>query len=56
MIISLVFNGFLYAYEQLLMRKHSINPMQMIGTEGVFGLIFVSLIALSFSLIPCGFP
>lgn len=56
MIVSLFFNGFLYAYEQLLMRKHSINPMEMVGGEGVFGMIFVMLIAMTFSMIPCIFP
>lgn len=53
MLISLVFNGFLYAYEQLLMRRHTINPMQMVGCEGCFGLFIITFIALSFSLAPC---
>lgn len=54
MLISLVFNGFLYAYEQLLMRRHTINPMQMVGCEGCFGLFVITFIALCFSLTPCG--
>jgi hypothetical protein len=55
MLISLVFNGFLYAYEQLLMRRHTINPMQMVGCEGCFGLFIITFIALCFSLTPCSF-
>jgi hypothetical protein len=53
MLISLIFNGFLYAYEQFLMRKHTINPLQMVGCEGCFGIFIISLVALSFSIIPC---
>jgi hypothetical protein len=53
MLISLVFNGFLYAYEQFLLRKHSINPLQMIGFEGFFGIFIVSFIALTLSITPC---
>jgi len=42
MIFSLTFNEFLYAYEQFLHRKHTINPMQMVGCEGCFGLIIIT--------------
>jgi hypothetical protein len=55
MLISLVFNGFLYAYEQFLMKKHSINPLQMIGCEGCFGIFIIAFVALTFSIIPCSF-
>jgi len=37
------------------MRKHTINPIEMVGWEGFFGLIMITFIALVFSLIPCGF-
>ena len=53
MLISLIFNGCLYAYEQLLMRRHSINPIQMVGCEGCFGVVFITFIALCLSLTPC---
>ena len=53
MLISLIFNGFYYAYEQLLMRRHSINPLQMVGCEGCFGMVIVSFVALILSLVPC---
>lgn len=55
MLISLVFNGFLYAYEQYLMRKHTINPMQMVGCEGCFGLLIITFVALVLSITPCNF-
>ena len=54
MLVSLVFNGFYYAYEQLLIRRHNINPLQMVGCEGCFGMIIVLMVALILSLVPCG--
>ena len=54
MLISLVFNGFYYAYEQLLIRRHSIDPLQMVGCEGCFGMLIVLLVSLTLSLVPCG--
>lgn len=55
MLISLIFNGFLYAYEQFLMKKHTINPLQMVGCEGCFGIFIIALVALSLSIVPCNF-
>lgn len=55
MLISLIFNGFFYAYEQFLLKKHSINPMQMVGYEGIFGLILITIITTILSFIPCHF-
>jgi hypothetical protein len=55
MLISLVFNGFLYAYEQLLLKRHTINPIEMVGFEGLFGLFIITFLAMMFSLIPCDF-
>lgn len=55
MIISLIFNGFLYAYEQKLMKKHTIHPLQMVGTEGCFGLVFIFITVTILSFIPCNF-
>ena len=55
MLVSLIFNGFLYAYEQYLMRRHTIDPLQMVGCEGCFGIFIIGFVALIFSLIPCGF-
>ena len=55
MLISLVFNGFFYAYEQFLLKKHSINPMEMVGYEGIFGMIIILIITTILSFIPCNF-
>jgi hypothetical protein len=55
MLISLVFNGFFMAYEQYLFTKHTINPMQMVGYEGVFGMIIILSVSIILSYIPCNF-
>jgi hypothetical protein len=31
MLTSLIFNGFLYAYEQKLLKNHTIHPLEMVG-------------------------
>ena len=55
MLISLIFNGFFYAYEQFLLKKHSINPMQMVGYEGVFGMGIILVVTTILSFITCTF-
>ena len=55
MLISLVFNGFYYAYEQFLMKKHTIDPLQMVGCEGCFGMFIIAFISLILSITPCSF-
>ena len=55
MLISLIFNGFFYAYEQFLLKKHSINPMQMVGYEGLFGMVIIFVATTILSFVPCSF-
>lgn len=55
MTISLAFNGFFYAYEQYLFSKHSINPLEMVGYEGIFGMMITLLVAIVLSNVPCHF-
>lgn len=55
MLISLIFNGFFYAYENYLLKKHSINPLQMVGFEGLFGMAIVLIVTTILSFIPCSF-
>jgi len=53
MLISLIFMGYHIAYQQKLMIKHSINPLEMVGWEGCYGLVLIIIISLLFSIIPC---
>lgn len=55
MLCSLVFNGFFYAYEQKLLKKHTIHPLEMVGFEGCFGLVILTVVITTLSYIPCHF-
>lgn len=55
MIISLVFNGFFYAYEGRLLKKHTIHPLEMVGCEGVFGICYLIIIVTILCRIHCSF-
>jgi uncharacterized protein YggT (Ycf19 family) len=53
MVVSLVFNGFLYAYEQKLLQEYKVSPLEMVGWEGVYGTVFSLLIVAILSFMPC---
>lgn len=53
MLCSLVFNGFLYAYEQKLLKQHTIHPLEMVGFEGCFGIVFMTIVLTALSFIEC---
>lgn len=55
MLASLIFSGFFFAYEQYLFTKHSINPIQMVGYEGIFGMIITLTLSIILSYTPCYF-
>ena len=53
MVVSLVFNGYFYAYEEMLFRKYELQPIEMVGYEGIYGLPACALVILVLSIIPC---
>lgn len=55
MLCSLIFNGFFYAYEQRLLKMHTIHPLEMVGYEGCFGLVLSGGIITALSFVPCTF-
>lgn len=55
MIISLVINGFQFAFEGRLFKNYYIEPMLMVGMEGVYGLVLSWCMAIGFMFIPCTF-
>jgi hypothetical protein len=55
MIGSLFISGFLYAYEQLLMERHTIHPLECVGWEGFFGMFIVLTASIILTFVPCGF-
>uniref|UniRef100_A0A7S3NYI0 Uncharacterized protein n=1 Tax=Euplotes crassus TaxID=5936 RepID=A0A7S3NYI0_EUPCR len=48
-----VFSGFTMVSEEKLFRVFYIHPLQMVGWEGVWGLIFYSIILIILQFIPC---
>ena len=57
MLISLVCNGYFYAYEEKLFRLYpNIQPTQMVGYEGLYGLPVCLIFILILSLVPCSHP
>lgn len=55
MLVSLIFNGFLYAFEQRLLKQHTIHPLEMVGFEGIFGIGLLTIFLTILSFIPCDF-
>lgn len=55
MIISLVATGFIFTFEEKLMSKYHIEPLQMVGYEGIFGLGIELVIVAVMTFIPCSF-
>lgn len=55
MLASLTFNGFQYVYEEIIMTKYRVSPLQLVAWEGIWGfLIFLVLLPI-FEFIPCNF-
>ena len=55
LIASLFANGFQFTYEQTLFDRYHIDPLQLIGYEGIFALSTVSVIIVILNYIPCSF-
>ena len=54
-IASLFFNGFFFVFEQKLLSKYHLEPLQVVGYEGLFGLCAYFVILPIISYIPCSF-
>lgn len=48
-------HGFQFAFEEKLLRRYYIEPLEMVGFEGLFGLAYQTIIVVSFNFIPCSF-
>lgn len=52
-VISLFFNGTLFVSEEKLFSKFIIDPMEIVGTEGCWGLLYYAIVLPIISTIPC---
>lgn len=55
MISSLITNGFQFVFEEKLLSKYHIEPLEMVGYEGMFGLAAQVILMTITSFIPCSF-
>ncbi|EAR90511.2 nucleotide-sugar transporter (macronuclear) [Tetrahymena thermophila SB210] len=52
-LISLFTNGILFVSEEKLFSKYYLHPMQVVGTEGIWGLCFYAILLPILALVPC---
>jgi len=52
-LISLVFNGFMYVSEESLLNKYYIEPFELVGWEGFWGVVLYTIAIPVLNLIPC---
>jgi len=52
-LISLLIQAGQFVVEETIISKHEVNPMRMVGLEGIFGLIFILNWIMIFTFIPC---
>lgn len=55
LISSLFTNGFQFVFEEKLLAKYHIEPLEMVGYEGMFGLAAQFILMIIASFIPCSF-
>ena len=56
LLISLMFQGFVFTYQEKLLDNFEINPLQMVGMESMMGAIVCTVLLCITSLIPCTHP
>lgn len=54
MLVSIIFNGFFYAYEEYLLTNYHINFYQMVASEGIYGGTIILALTAGLSYVPCG--
>ena len=52
-LVGMVINGFQFTFEERLLARYHIEPLELVGYEGVFGLIYQTLVVIAFSFVPC---
>lgn len=54
-VISLITNGLFFVVEEKLFKLYHLEPVQVVGLEGLFGLLFYAITIPIISFIPCSF-
>jgi hypothetical protein len=53
--IVCISDGFYYVYEQKLLKKYHLEPLEVVGYEGLFGVCIYSVVLVVISYLPCNF-
>ena len=53
LVIAQLFTAIQFVIEEKILNKYDVNPLQMVGWEGVFGTIFYSILLIIFYFIKC---
>jgi drug/metabolite transporter (DMT)-like permease len=53
LLISLLFNGFQFISEEMIMNKYKAHPLKLVGWEGIWGLIVYLVLVIVFQFIKC---
>jgi drug/metabolite transporter (DMT)-like permease len=53
LLISLIFNGFQFISEEMIMNKYNAHPLKLVGWEGIWGLLCYTMLVIIFMFIPC---
>jgi drug/metabolite transporter (DMT)-like permease len=54
LLVSLIFNGFQFISEEMIMNKYKAHPLKLVGWEGIWGLSVYVVLVIIFQYIPCG--
>ena len=52
---SLLFTGFQFVYQEMILAKYRTSPMQLVAWEGIWGLAIFAVLLPIFQFIPCNF-
>ncbi len=55
LVVSLFSSGLFFTSEQKLMSKYYLEPLEVVGYEGVFGIIIYTIIVTILCFVPCNF-
>jgi len=55
LIASFFANGFQFVFEEKILSKYHIDPLQMVGFEGMFGLAIELVLIIIMTFVPCSF-
>ena len=53
MVLSLIFSSMQFVYQEFLLKKYALDVKRIVGNEGIFGALILTLVLIGTSLTPC---